>query len=81
MEEKEENEEMMHSSVQRENQENLNEFKMNLMSKLGGTPSKTQDLNRKDSMDKRSRLNSLRNGETSKVLQTHNIDIPIIDKE
>ena len=36
--EKEENEEMMHSSVQRENQENLNEFKMNLMSKLGGTP-------------------------------------------
>lgn len=31
--------------------------------------------------DPRARINSLRNGETSKVIQTHNIDIPIIDKE
>ena len=33
------------------------------------------------SLEVRSRTNSLRNGETSKVLQTHNIDVPIIDKE
>ena len=31
--------------------------------------------------DQRSRKNSLRNGETSKVIQTHNIDVPIMDKD
>ena len=51
------------------------------MQKLGGTPSKATDNVRKESFDQRSRLNSLRNGETTKVLQTHNLDIPIIDKE
>ena len=38
---------MIHSSVQRENQENLNQFKMNLMQKLGGTPSKNEGSDRK----------------------------------
>ena len=45
------------------------------MDKLGGSNQKNKTSNE----DQRSRINSLRNGETSKVIQTHNIDIPIID--
>ena len=48
------------------------------MDKLGGSNSKKKAL---DEEEKRSRVNSLRNGETSKVIQTHNIDVPIINKE
>ena len=45
MAEKEQNEEMMHSSVQRENAQNLKEFKLSLMEKLGGTtPPKKEDM-------------------------------------
>ena len=66
------------------------------MNKLAGSKPKEKDSNNnsaskhslthKDSqnsstLDPRSRLNSLRNGETSKVLQTHNIDVPILDKD
>ena len=40
------------------------------------------DQNRNDKkQEQRSRKDSLRNGETSKVIQTHNIDVPIMDKD
>ena len=51
------------------------DFKKTLMDKLGVSNQKNKTSNE----DQRSRINSLRNGETSKVIQTHNIDIPIID--
>ena len=84
-EEDKENEEMQFSAVvrgeqkspgQAQNEQPLLEFKKTLMDKLGGSNSKKQALE-----EQRSRVNSLRNGETSKVIQTHNIDVPIINKE
>lgn len=63
-------------------------FKQNLMAKLAPTPEKSADSAYSNSGKKKtgalspkSRTNSLRNGETSKVIQTQNLDIPIIDKE
>ena len=84
VEEDKENEEMQFSAVVRDqespgqgqNEQPLLEFKKTLMDKLGGSNSKKQAFE-----EQRSRVNSLRNGETSKVLQTHNIDVPIINKE
>jgi hypothetical protein len=65
-------------------------MKQDLMAKLAGTPTKTTSVSKKNSgsgssgkiqpeSEQRSRLNSLRNGETTKVIQTHNIDVPIMD--
>ena len=60
------------------------------MAKLAGTPTKTASVTKQNSggsssgqkqpeNEQRSRLNSLHNGETTKVIQTHNIDVPVMD--